>query len=105
MEHIDTIISDDDNRVYIHCWGGVGRTGIVVACLYEYYGESYEEAIAHLRQSFKDCPKSQWRTTPETSEQLEFIQGFGKFLKYKGHKKECSNILLIISRLSMDIKK
>lgn len=87
MEHIDSIISDDDNKVYIHCWGGVGRTGTIVACLYEYYGESYEDAVTQLRNSFKDCPKSQWRNTPETKDQLDFIRGFGDFLKGKGHKK------------------
>lgn len=84
MEHINSIISDKDNRVYIHCWGGVGRTGIIVACLYEYYGEDYESAVTHLRESFKDCPKSQWRTTPETKEQLDFVRGFGEYLKEKG---------------------
>lgn len=36
--------SDKVRKVYIHCWGGVGRTGTIVACLYEYYGESYEDA-------------------------------------------------------------
>ncbi len=87
MERIDAIISDDDNKVYIHCWGGVGRTGTIVACLYVYFGESYENAVAHLQESFKDCPKSQWRHTPETQEQLEFIRGFGDFLKERGHKK------------------
>lgn len=87
MEHIDSIISNDDNMVYIHCWGGVGRTGTIVACLYEYYGEGYEDAVNHLHQSFKDCPKSHWRHTPETEEQLGFIRRFGNFLKERRHKK------------------
>lgn len=87
MEYIDSILSNDDNKVYVHCWGGVGRTGTIVACLYEYYGEGYEDAVNHLRQSFKDCPKSHWRHTPETKEQLDFIRGFGNFLKDRGHKK------------------
>lgn len=84
MKHMESIISDDDNKVYIHCWGGVGRTGTIVACLYEYYGEDYENAIAHLRQSFKDCPKSEWRKTPETKEQLDFVREFGEYLKENG---------------------
>lgn len=87
MEYIDSILSNDENKVYVHCWGGVGRTGTIVACLYEYYGESYENAVNHLRQSFKDCPKSHWRHTPETEEQLDFIREFGIFLKERGHKK------------------
>lgn len=87
LEYIDTIISDDDNKVYIHCSDGVGRSGTIVACLYEYYGESYENAVNHLCQNFKDCPKSTSCHTPETKEQLDFIQGFGYFLKEQGHKK------------------
>ena len=81
LEYINNIIAEEDNKVYIHCWGGVGRTGTIVACLYEYFGENYDYAISHLRQSFKDCPKSQWRETPETKEQLEFVRGFGEYLK------------------------
>lgn len=80
LEYIENIIAEEDNKVYIHCWGGVGRTGTIVACLYEYFGEYYDQAISHLRQSFKDCPKSQWRETPETKEQLEFVRGFGEYL-------------------------
>lgn len=87
MEHINSILSDEDNKVYIHCWGGVGRTGTIVACLYEYYGEDYDSAINHLRESFEDCPKSQWRTTPETKEQLDFVRGFGEYLKEKGSRR------------------
>lgn len=87
MEYIDSIIADDDNKVYIHCWGGVGRTGTIVGCLYEYFGEDYDSALKHLRESFKECPKSQWRVTPENEDQLKFIRGFGEYLKDKGHKK------------------
>lgn len=87
MEQINSIISNKDNKVYIHCWGGVGRTGTIVACLYEYYGEDYESAVTHLRESFKDCPKSQWRTTPETKKQLGFVSGFGEYLKEKGRRR------------------
>lgn len=88
MEQIDSVLSDEDNKVYIHCWGGVGRTGTIVACLYAFYGEDYDSAIKHLHESFKDCPKSQWRTTPETKEQLNFIRGFVEYLRGKGCKKQ-----------------
>ena len=87
MEYIDGIISDSDNKVYIHCWGGVGRTGVIVACLYEYLGEDAKTAIVHLRKSFEACPKSAYRHTPETKEQLEFILGFGEFLKERNKNK------------------
>lgn len=84
MKQINFIISDDHNKLYIHCWGGVGRTGTIVACLYEYYGENYSNAIAHLRHNFKDCPKSQWRETPEDKAQLDFVRSFGEYLRKFG---------------------
>lgn len=32
MEYISSIVKTPTNKVYIHCWGGVGRTGTIVAC-------------------------------------------------------------------------
>lgn len=80
MEYIASVIAKPDNKVYIHCWGGVGRTGTIVACLYEYLGENYEDAVRHLRESFRQCPKSQWRQTPETDKQLKFVKAFDQYL-------------------------
>lgn len=108
IENIDAIISDNNNKVYIHCWGGIGRTGTIVACLYEYYGEKFEEAINHLRQRFKDCPKSQWRETPETNEQLDFARGFGDFLTMKDRSlvsiKKRNKFLYLISKWLKNFK-
>lgn len=81
MEYVADVIKKKNAKVYIHCWGGVGRTGLIVGCLYEYFGEKFEEALAHLRKSFQDCPKSKFRHTPETQQQVDFIKGFGEFLK------------------------
>lgn len=66
--------SNKGNRVYIHCWGGVGRTGVIVGCLLsEQHKYDFEETMRALTQAFSDCPKSAYRETPETSEQREFI--------------------------------
>lgn len=69
--------NDTQAKVYIHCWGGVGRTGLVVGCLIgEMYKLSYEQTMSKLEQLFSACPKSQYRVTPETQEQCNFIAKF-----------------------------
>ena len=70
--------------IYIHCWGGVGRTGTIVACLYAYLmknqgmsvEEIYSKSMQQLQASFSKCPKSKFRVSPENNMQREFVQKF-----------------------------
>ena len=69
-------------KVYIHCWGGVGRTGLVVGCLLaELYKLGYDETLEKLEKLFAACPKSAYRDTPETMEQRDFIARYIQELK------------------------
>ena len=76
--------SDHYNKTYIHCWGGVGRTGTIVACLYAYLmrgkglsaEEIYNQAISRLQDAFARCPKSKYRTSPENALQTDFVRKF-----------------------------
>ena len=69
---------------YIHCWGGVGRTGTIVACLYAYLmkgtglnaDEMYSKAMQQLKESFSKCPKSTNRVSPENDLQRNFVRRF-----------------------------
>lgn len=68
----------NDGYLYLHCWGGVGRTGTIVACqnarIFE--NPTLENVLTALRNSFSEMPKSAYRKTPETKEQIEFIKRF-----------------------------
>lgn len=69
-------------KVYIHCWGGVGRTGLIVGCLLgTLYRQSYYETLKKLEKLFSVCPKSVKRHTPETAEQHQFIAKYIQELK------------------------
>ncbi len=72
-----------DGYTYIHCWGGVGRTGTIVAC-YEVNrkeGFSAEKALSVMRRSFSDMPKAAYRKSPETQEQIGFVHRFADYCK------------------------
>lgn len=67
-----------DGYVYVHCWGGVGRTGTIVAC---YIAQNQEEpdlqyTLELLRKYFSKMPKSAYRESPERQEQIDFIAQF-----------------------------
>lgn len=82
--HIGKSTKGWGDGIYIHCWGGVGRTGTIVACFYAYMlkgkglsAESiYEQAMNSLQDSFSRCPKSKHRISPETKAQKDFIWRF-----------------------------
>ncbi len=64
----------DQRKVYLHCWGGVGRTGTVVGCYLVRHGMSGEQALQQLAQWWRGVPKSyRHARTPETMPQRAFV--------------------------------
>lgn len=59
--------------VYLHCWGGVGRTGTIVGCWLARHGHGGRAALQRLGELWAQCPKSRLRRSPETAEQAEFV--------------------------------
>lgn len=63
--------------VYVHCWGGVGRTGTIIGCwLARRYGEPGDAALERLQDLWRENPKSRWRCSPETEAQREYVRGW-----------------------------
>jgi hypothetical protein len=65
---------------YVHCWGGVGRTGTVVACLLAARGLDGDAALATLGRLFARMPKSAWRVSPENETQCAFVRRWAERL-------------------------
>jgi len=63
--------------VYLHCWGGRGRTGTVAGCLLrDLFGFDGETALERLAERWRACAKSEWSESPETEEQRGFVRSF-----------------------------
>ena len=67
-------------RIYLHCWGGIGRTGTAVGCYLVRRGLSGEEALRQLARWWREVPKSRIHThSPETLEQRIFVRNWSKY--------------------------
>ena len=78
-EHYDRIMADIERalaggrKVFVHCWGGVGRTGTVVGIWHGHRGHSHEAALERIAASRKGTMKGH-RSSPETPVQVEAIR-------------------------------
>jgi hypothetical protein len=66
-------------KIYLHCWGGIGRTGTTVGCYLVRQGKTPEGALAQLSAWWRGVPKSQIHPhSPETREQVNFIRSWAQ---------------------------
>jgi hypothetical protein len=79
LDHIDDLLSK--NRVlYIHCWGGIGRTGTVVGCWLVRHGQCGEEALNTIAGHWSTVAKRhRYPQSPQTKEQCDYV------LQWAGH--------------------
>ncbi len=73
----DLFAERQDYRLYIHCHGGVGRTGTIVACWYIWFEHlSFDEALTKMCSRFAYHDRSAWMNAPENQQQIDFIREF-----------------------------
>ncbi len=61
--------------VYVHCWGGIGRTGTVVCCWLVERGATGEQALVEIAQLRDGIQKRQIRS-PEMDGQQQFVKAW-----------------------------
>jgi hypothetical protein len=68
---------ENGSKVYLHCWGGIGRTGTTVGCFLVRHGLSGEEALERLSQLYHSSNQSRiFPKSPETQAQVDLIQNW-----------------------------
>jgi len=76
----------NNEKIYIHCRGGHGRAGLVVACILSSICKiSAIEAIKQTNEfhNNRKIMKIRWRKlgSPQTKKQKDFISEFCSFIK------------------------
>ena len=73
LDDIDQAIAAD-HRVYVHCMGGIGRTGTVIGCWLVRHDHSGVQALERLAELWREVEKYPRRPhTPETGQQRQYI--------------------------------
>jgi protein tyrosine/serine phosphatase len=63
---------EQGHGVYVHCWGGVGRTGTVLGCLAVDRGVPRESVLEHLAK-LRAGTQRVGRDSPETDGQRRYV--------------------------------
>ncbi|TWT95750.1 protein-tyrosine phosphatase family protein [Neorhodopirellula pilleata] len=60
--------------VYVHCFGGIGRTGTVICCWMLRHGIATNENVFDLLQTLREADvERSWREAPENQTQRDFV--------------------------------
>jgi len=77
MDHLFHFLKNH-KKIYIHCKGGHGRSGVIAACLYGlYYNKPASEALIKISKSHSKrlIMKEKWRIlgAPQTNSQIKQV--------------------------------
>jgi hypothetical protein len=62
--------------VYVHCLGGIGRTGTVVGCYLIRHGLATGKTVLGVIRELRNDVEESGRQSPETREQREMVTGW-----------------------------
>jgi len=72
LDFIDQNLSDGVT-VYLHCWGGHGRTGLVAGCWLARHGLASGSKVLSLLRSLRSGMPDGFKSSPETPEQTRIV--------------------------------
>ena len=72
LDRIDTSINDG-KPVYLHCWGGRGRTGTVVGCYLARHGLASNRNVLKMIQELRKDTEDHLIASPETPQQVDMV--------------------------------
>lgn len=64
--------------VYVHCWGGVGRTGTVVGSFLICHGLANSDNVLDIISRLRKADPKAHRTSPETPAQVDFVKSWSR---------------------------
>ena len=64
------------NAVYVHCWGGKGRTGTVIGCYLIRHGLATPDNFVEVIDKLRGPDNVKTGPSPENDEQIEFVREF-----------------------------
>lgn len=74
LDTLDAAVAAGE-RVYVHCWGGIGRTGTVVGCYLVRHGLTGTAALAQIAEWWGTVEKSAWHPrSPQTDAQINYVR-------------------------------
>ncbi len=83
LDFIDQCILDGE-CVYLHCWGGIGRTGTIVGCYLVRHGLRADEALEKVERYWRSTSKyDPYWTSPENERQKEYVRNWQRIEKLK----------------------
>ncbi len=72
LDVIDAALADR-HVVYVHCYGGVGRTGVIAGCFLVRHGMTGDEALAEIARLRQGTPDG-YKRSPETPAQAARVR-------------------------------